>query len=107
MKARFVGLGGIAIAGSPADFGKLIAHETEKWGSRQVLSYRVPPYPPGKILMRPVSAQKSRPIAPVFLMRPVSAQKSRPIAPVFRAQARGCANVSACISRSAALNDVC
>ena len=32
MKARFVGLGGIAIAGSPADFGKLIADETEKWG---------------------------------------------------------------------------
>ena len=25
-------LGGIAIAGSPADFGKLIADETEKWG---------------------------------------------------------------------------
>jgi tripartite-type tricarboxylate transporter receptor subunit TctC len=32
IKARFVGLGGIAIAGSPADFGKLIADETEKWG---------------------------------------------------------------------------
>ena len=32
MKARFVGLGGTAIAGSPADFGKLIADETEKWG---------------------------------------------------------------------------
>jgi tripartite-type tricarboxylate transporter receptor subunit TctC len=32
MKARLVGLGGIAIAGSPADFGKLIADETEKWG---------------------------------------------------------------------------
>ncbi len=25
-------LGGIALAGSPADFGKLIADETEKWG---------------------------------------------------------------------------
>jgi hypothetical protein len=32
MKARFVALAGIAIAGSPADFGKLIANETEKWG---------------------------------------------------------------------------
>jgi tripartite-type tricarboxylate transporter receptor subunit TctC len=32
MKARLIGLGGIAIAGSPADFGKLIADETEKWG---------------------------------------------------------------------------
>jgi len=25
-------LGGTPIAGSPADFGKLIAEETEKWG---------------------------------------------------------------------------
>jgi tripartite-type tricarboxylate transporter receptor subunit TctC len=32
MKARFADLGGIAIAGSPTDFGKLIADETEKWG---------------------------------------------------------------------------
>jgi tripartite-type tricarboxylate transporter receptor subunit TctC len=31
MKARLAGLGGIAIAGSPTDFGKLIADETEKW----------------------------------------------------------------------------
>ena len=31
MKARFTELGGIAIGGSPADFGKLIADETEKW----------------------------------------------------------------------------
>ena len=31
MMARFAELGGIAIAGSPADFGKLIADETEKW----------------------------------------------------------------------------
>jgi tripartite-type tricarboxylate transporter receptor subunit TctC len=30
MKQRFADLGGIAIAGSPADFGKLIADETEK-----------------------------------------------------------------------------
>ena len=32
IKARLADLGGIAIAGSPADFGKLIADETEKWG---------------------------------------------------------------------------
>jgi tripartite-type tricarboxylate transporter receptor subunit TctC len=32
MKARFAELGGIAIAGSPADFAKLLADETEKWG---------------------------------------------------------------------------
>jgi len=31
MKARFAELGGMVIAGSPADFGKLIADETEKW----------------------------------------------------------------------------
>jgi len=31
MKAKFADHGGIAIAGSPADFGKLIADETEKW----------------------------------------------------------------------------
>jgi tripartite-type tricarboxylate transporter receptor subunit TctC len=32
MKARFADLGGIAIAGSPADFAKLITDETEKLG---------------------------------------------------------------------------
>ncbi len=32
MKARLADLGGTALAGSPADFGKLIADETEKWG---------------------------------------------------------------------------
>ena len=32
MKSRFADLGGVAIAGSPADFGKLIADETEKLG---------------------------------------------------------------------------
>jgi tripartite-type tricarboxylate transporter receptor subunit TctC len=32
MKARLVDLGGIALAGSPADFGMLVANETEKWG---------------------------------------------------------------------------
>ena len=32
MKARLADLGGTVLAGSPADFGKLIAAETEKWG---------------------------------------------------------------------------
>jgi tripartite-type tricarboxylate transporter receptor subunit TctC len=31
MKARLADLGGTALAGSPADFGKFIADETEKW----------------------------------------------------------------------------
>ena len=32
MKARFASLGGTTLPGSPADFDKLIADETEKWG---------------------------------------------------------------------------
>ena len=32
MKARLADLGGTPLLGSPADFGKLIADETEKWG---------------------------------------------------------------------------
>jgi tripartite-type tricarboxylate transporter receptor subunit TctC len=32
MKARLVELGGTVLAGRPADFGRLIAEETEKWG---------------------------------------------------------------------------
>jgi len=32
LKARLAALGGTTIPGSPADFGKLIADETEKWG---------------------------------------------------------------------------
>ena len=32
IKMRLTDLGGITIAGSPEDFGKLIADETEKWG---------------------------------------------------------------------------
>jgi hypothetical protein len=31
MKARLTDLGGTVVAGSPADFGKLIFDETEKW----------------------------------------------------------------------------
>jgi tripartite-type tricarboxylate transporter receptor subunit TctC len=33
MKARLADLGGTVLAGSPADFGKLIAEETEKWAN--------------------------------------------------------------------------
>src|SRR5436190_20278808 len=32
IKARLVDLGGIALTGSPSDFGKLIVEETDKWG---------------------------------------------------------------------------
>ena len=32
LKARLADLGGTVMMGSPADFGKLIAEETEKWG---------------------------------------------------------------------------
>ena len=32
LKARLANLGGTVLAGSPADFGRLIADETEKWG---------------------------------------------------------------------------
>jgi tripartite-type tricarboxylate transporter receptor subunit TctC len=33
IKARLADLGGVPLSGSPADFGKLIADETEKWGN--------------------------------------------------------------------------
>jgi tripartite-type tricarboxylate transporter receptor subunit TctC len=32
MKARLADFGGTPLVGSPADFGKLVADETEKWG---------------------------------------------------------------------------
>ena len=32
VKARLAELGGIVLAGSPADFGRLVAEETKKWG---------------------------------------------------------------------------
>ena len=32
INARLADLGGAVLAGTPADFGKLIADETEKWG---------------------------------------------------------------------------
>src|SRR5262249_28760633 len=32
LKARFADLGGMVLPGSVADFGKLIADDTEKWG---------------------------------------------------------------------------
>jgi tripartite-type tricarboxylate transporter receptor subunit TctC len=33
MKAKLADLGGTPLVGSPADFGKLIADETEKWAN--------------------------------------------------------------------------
>jgi len=38
MKARLDDLGGIALTGSPSDFGKLIVEETDKWGKVVKLS---------------------------------------------------------------------
>jgi hypothetical protein len=38
VKARFADLGGIAMPGSPADFSRLIAEETEKWAKVVKLS---------------------------------------------------------------------
>jgi tripartite-type tricarboxylate transporter receptor subunit TctC len=38
MKTRLADLGGIVLAGSPADFARLIAAETEKWGKVVKLS---------------------------------------------------------------------
>ena len=32
MRSRFADLGGTSLAGSPADFAKLIVDETDKWG---------------------------------------------------------------------------
>jgi tripartite-type tricarboxylate transporter receptor subunit TctC len=32
IKTRIADFGGTAVSGSPADFGKVIAEETEKWG---------------------------------------------------------------------------
>ena len=32
IKARFADLGGTVLPGSPGEFGRLIAEETEKWG---------------------------------------------------------------------------
>ena len=32
IKARLLDMGGMLLTGSPADFGKLIADETDKWG---------------------------------------------------------------------------
>ena len=32
IKARLADMGGMVLTGSAADFGKLIADETEKWG---------------------------------------------------------------------------
>src|SRR4029079_13282917 len=39
MMARFTELGGIAIGGSPADFGSLIGDETAEWAKRAAGTY--------------------------------------------------------------------
>jgi tripartite-type tricarboxylate transporter receptor subunit TctC len=41
VKARLAELGGIIIAGSPADFGKVIQEETDKW-AKVIKSANVP-----------------------------------------------------------------
>jgi hypothetical protein len=33
MRARLAELGGVVLPGSPADFGKIIADESEKWAN--------------------------------------------------------------------------
>jgi hypothetical protein len=38
MKTRLADMGGTTLAGPPADFGKLIADETEKWAKVVKLS---------------------------------------------------------------------
>ena len=38
MKSRFADLGGMLLPGSPADFGKFVAEETEKWAKEVKLS---------------------------------------------------------------------
>jgi hypothetical protein len=38
MKARLADLGGTVLTGSPADFGRLIVDETEKWAKVVKLS---------------------------------------------------------------------
>jgi tripartite-type tricarboxylate transporter receptor subunit TctC len=38
MKARFADLGGMLLPGTPADFGKFVAEETEKWAKVVTLS---------------------------------------------------------------------
>ena len=50
MKTRLADLGGITIAGSPADFGKLIADETEKWAK----VIRAAEHQ-GRVILRPVA----------------------------------------------------
>jgi hypothetical protein len=52
LKARLADLGGTVLPGSPAEFGKLIADETEKWGKviraagRRGISMVFPPHGP-------------------------------------------------------------
>src|SRR5262249_22583847 len=47
LNARLAELGGTAMIGSPADFGKLIADETEKWG-KVIRAANIKPEGPGR-----------------------------------------------------------
>jgi tripartite-type tricarboxylate transporter receptor subunit TctC len=47
-KARLASLGGTVLAGSPADFGKFIADETEKWRKVIVAANVKPQSSPGQ-----------------------------------------------------------
>src|SRR5262249_56178051 len=49
IKVQLADLGSSALAGSPADFSKLIAEDTEKWGNGFRAPNINPPYPPNPI----------------------------------------------------------
>jgi hypothetical protein len=59
MKARLADVGGTALSGSAADFGKLIADETEKWAKviKSAGIKRSDPFDPGRIFRNARSAK--------------------------------------------------
>ena len=54
INARLTDLGGTALPGSPADFGKLIAEETEKWGKVLKFARRIDPAVPTPLSINPL-----------------------------------------------------
>jgi tripartite-type tricarboxylate transporter receptor subunit TctC len=46
IKARFADLGATVFMGSPTDFGKFIAEDTEKWG-KVIRAANIKPFPTG------------------------------------------------------------
>jgi hypothetical protein len=52
LKARLADLGGTVLAGSPAEFGKLIADETEKW-AKVIRAANIKPEQPGPLIEIP------------------------------------------------------